>query len=177
MLVKVLDAVGDILAKQNGTESISTADTLATIEEKINRNPNIEDLVFFSTDVKSLYPSLQSKQCAATIARMVMESTLVVEGVNWDQAGLYLALTMARDKVDEPNLQEMIPTWKKAGGHGRHPGINTKEVRAPLQEGKDWEKSLFFPPARRATEQERKVIFSLCVEQGLLAAMENHLYV
>ena len=106
-----------------------------------------------------------------------MESTLVVEGVNWDQAGLYLALTLTRDKVDELNLQEVIPTWKKAGGRGRHPGINTKEVRAPLQEEKDWEKSLFFPPARRATEQERKVIFSLCVEQGLLAAMENHLYV
>ena len=177
MLVNILDAIGDILAKKQGTESISTADTLATIEEKINRNQNIQDLVFFSTDVKSLYPSLQSKQCAATIARMVMESTLVVEGVNWDQAGLYLALTLTRDKVDELNLQEVIPTWKKAGGRGRHPGINTKEVRAPLQEEKDWEKSLFFPPARRATEQERKVIFSLCVEQGLLAAMENHLYV
>ena len=177
MLVNLLDAVGDILAKQHGTESISTADTIATIEEKINRNQNIQELVFFSTDVKSLYPSLQSKQCAATIARMVKESTLVVEGVNWDQAALYLALTLDREKVEELELQEVVPTWKKAGGRGRHPGINTKEVRAPLQEEKDWERSLFFPPARRATVQEKKAILSLCVEQGLLAAMENHLFV
>ena len=41
MLVKVIDAVSDILAKQNGTESISTEDTIATIEEKINSNLNI----------------------------------------------------------------------------------------------------------------------------------------
>ena len=45
-----------------------------------------------------------------------------------------------------------------------------------MQEDKDWSKSLFNPPSRRATEEEKKLIFSLCVEQGLLAAMRGHLY-
>ena len=59
---------------------------------------------------------------------------------------------------------------------GRAPGITTKEIRGPLQEEKNWETSLFLPPIRRATEEEKKLILALCVEQGLLAAFEGHLY-
>ena len=44
-----------------------------------------------------------------------------------------------------------------------------------MQEEKDWERSLFFPPIRRATEEEKKLILALCVEQGLLAAFAGHL--
>ena len=53
--------------------------------------------------------------------------------------------------------------------------MTTKEVREALQE--DWESSLFLPPTRRSTEEERKKIFSICVELGLQAAMEGHLFV
>ena len=84
-----------------------------------------------------------------------------MEGVNWDQAALYLALTLARERVEELELQEVIPIWKKAGGRGRHPGITTKEVKAPLQEDKDWGESLFHPPSRGATVEEKKLILSL----------------
>ena len=177
MLVKVLDAVSDILAKQNGTESISTEDTIANIEEKINQNDNIEDLVFFSTDVKSLYPSLDGRRCAAIIAKLVRESSLVVEDVNWEEAALYVALNLDRNKVEELGLGEVIPAWRRAGGRGRHPGIMTKEVRGPLQEEKDWERSLFLSPGRRATGEEKRLILSICVEQGLLAAVDGHLFV
>ena len=176
MITQVIDAVSDLLARKQGTESDSTPDTLAAIKEDINCNNDVKDLVFFSTDVKSLYPSLQGEQCAAIVARLVRESDLKVEGVNWDQAALYLALTLARERVEELELQETIPIWKKAGGRGRHPGITTKEVKAPLQENKDWGKSLFHPPSRGATVEEKKLILSLCVEQGLLAAMDGHLY-
>ena len=137
MLTKVLDGVSDLLARHLGTESTSTMDTLATIEEKINKNENIQNLVFFSSDVKSLYSSLQSEACTATCARLVRESSLVVEGVNWDQAALYLALTLTRDRVKELRLQEVIPAWRNAGGRGMHPGIVTKEETSPMQEAKD----------------------------------------
>ena len=134
----------------------------------------MEDLVFFSTDVKSLYPSLQAKPCADIITRMLEESRLVVEGVNWDQAVYYLALTINRAKVEELGLGEVVPKWRK--DRGRAPGITTKEVRAPLQEQKEWGKSLFFPPTRATTTDEKKRVLSLCVEQGLLAALDSHLY-
>ena len=54
--------------------------------------------------------------------------------------------------------------------------ITTKEVKAPLQEEKDWGSSLFFPPTRATTSGEKKKILSSCVEQGLLAALDSHLY-
>ena len=148
---------------------------LATIEDRINQNNlNIDDLVFFSTDVKSLYPSLEVEPCAAIVARMMMESKLVVEGVNWDQAVYYLALTLDIAKVRELGLEEVVPKWRKT--RGRAPGITTKEVRSPLQEQKDWESSLFFPPTRATTMEEKKKVLLLCVEQGLLAALGSHLY-
>ena len=37
----------------------------------------------------------------------------MVEGVNWDQAALYLALTLARERVEELELQEVIPFRRK----------------------------------------------------------------
>ena len=132
----------------------------------------LQDLVFFSTDVKSLYPSLQAEQCAAIVARMLRESRLEVDGVNWDQAVYYLALTLTRDKVVDLGLEDVVPKWRKA--RGRAPGITTKEVRAPLQEEKDWGTSLFFPPTRATTVDEKKKVLSLCVEQGLLAALGSH---
>ena len=96
--------------------------------------------------------------------------------MNVDQDALYLALTLTRARLFELGLQEVVPALRKAGGRGTHPGITTQEVRGPLQEDKNWEKSLFFPASRLPTEEEKKVILSLCVEQGLLAAMKGHLY-
>ena len=113
MIAKVLDAASDVLAKDRRTESDSTQDMLATIEERINNNENIEDLVFFSTDVKSLYPSLEVEPCAAIVARMLQESRLQVEGVNWDQAVLYLALTLERAKITELGLDTIRDTGSR----------------------------------------------------------------
>ena len=88
--------------------------------------------MFFSTDAVSLYPSLPLEPCSRTIARLVRESTLVVEGVHWDEAVLYLALTIPRDKVEEMGLGDVVPRWRKAGGRGSAPGMTTKEHRCPL---------------------------------------------
>ena len=175
MLAKVLDAASDLVARDQGTESDSTQDMIASIEEKINRNQNTSDLVFFSTDVQSLYPKLQVKECAVIIARLLREGRLELEGVNWDQAALYLALTMSRQRVEELGLGEVVP--RRKGTRGRAPGITTKEVRAPLQEEKDWDSSLFLPPTRVANEGEKRHILSLCVQQGLHAALDNHMYI
>ena len=146
----------------------------------MNQNTHPPNLYFTIKDHKAMIPGepLPARPvCGATkahnaqlgfmLVKVLDGVSLVVEGVNWDQAPLYLAVTLTSEKVQELRLQEVVPTWKRAGGRGRPPGITTKEVRGPLQEEKDWERSLFFPPNRRATEDEKKMILSLCVEQGL----------
>ena len=92
--------------------------------------------------------------------------------------GLYLAVTLPKDKVVELGLEQVVPVWKKVATARCNPlGIFTKEVKtAPLQQEKDWDKSLFHPPSRDLTPEEKKLVFSLVIEEGLLAACENHLY-
>ena len=48
---------------------------------------------------------------------------MAVEDVNWEEAALYMALNLGRNKVEELGLGEVIPAWRTAGGRGRHPGI------------------------------------------------------
>ena len=85
-----------------------------------------------------------------------------------------MALTLTNAKVEELQLQEVLP--RRKASRGREPGITTKEVRGPMQEDINWGQSLFSPPMRRSTEEEKKEILALCVEVGLMAAMEGHLY-
>ena len=68
----------------------------------------------------------------------------------------------------------LLPKWRK--DRGIAPGITTKEVRAPLQEQREWGSSLFFPPTWTMTADEKKKVLSLCIEQGLEAALDSHLY-
>ena len=49
-------------------------------------------------------------------------------------------------------------------------------MRAPLQEEKNWDTSLILPPTRITNEEERRLILSLCVQQGLLTALDTHMY-
>ncbi len=55
---------------------------------------------------------------------------MVVEGVDWARACLYLAIILSRAKVAELGLE------------------------------KDWEKSLLLQPSRAPTAEEKKLIFS-----------------
>ena len=68
----------------------------------------------------------------------------------------------------------LLPKWRK--DRDIAPGITTKEVRAPLQELREWGARLFFPPTRTMTADEKKKVLSLCIEQGLEAALDSHLY-
>ena len=38
---------------------------------------------------------------------------MVVEDVNWEEAALYIALNLDRNKVEELGLKEVIPAWRE----------------------------------------------------------------
>ena len=74
-------------------------------------------------------------------------------------------------------LGELVPRWKKAStATCAPPGITTAEVQGPLQQDKDWDKSLFHPPQRQPSQEEKKEILALVVEQAISACMENVCY-
>ena len=45
--------------------------------------------------------------------------------------------------------------------------------QAALQEEKNWDTSLFFRPTRIANEEEKRLILSLCIKQGLVTALDS----
>ena len=123
-----------------------------------------------------MYPSLQRKSTAVICARLLRENSPSVEGVDWGKASIYLAVIMSREMVEDLELGEVLPVWRKEStARCAPPGINTKEMTGLLQQEKDWDKRFFFQPSREPTEVEQRLILSLCLEERLLTAMEHHL--
>ena len=73
----------------------------------------------------------------------------------------------------ELGLEDVTWKWKKEGGRGKRPGITTAEV---IGGRKAKQKSLFEPPKRKPTAQQRKTMVALALEIGIKMVMKNHLY-
>ena len=68
-----------------------------------------------------------------------------MKGMNWGEASIYLAVIMSREIVEDVELGEVVPVSRKAStARCAPPAINTKEMRGPLQQERDWDKSFFF---------------------------------
>ena len=96
----VLDALGDHLARELGSELKSTEDMLANFNN-LNTRSDLKDLVVWSCDAKALYGSLQAKRSAAIVAKHLRRTDLQFTGIHWDQAALYLAVNMTRQQVED----------------------------------------------------------------------------
>ena len=100
----------------------------------LNTRSDLKDLVVWSCDAKALYGSLQAKRSAAIVAKHLRRTDLQFTGIHWDQAALYLAVTVTRQQVEELGLGELVPRWRKAStATCAPPGITTAEVKGPLQ--------------------------------------------
>ena len=109
---------------------------------------------------------------------MLQQSGLEVTGLDWEQAALYLALTLSRHDARRAELGNLLPKWKKEKtATCAPPGITTAEVKGPLQEEhKDWNKSLFHPPTKTPTKEEMKKMVGMVLEQAIIAIMANTCY-
>ena len=159
----------------DGTECRSTEEMIAEMEEKVNNRNDITDLFVGSTDVKALYPSLLAKGTTDIIQEVFMEAEMKIDGINWSEAGKYLAINLSSNEILELGLEEVVSKRKRRGG--RNPGITTAEVMGKLyrEEGEETE-SLFNPPQRRPGEQEKKLIINQVIKIATLAVLENHNY-
>ena len=177
IITTILDAIADTIAKEQGTELKSTEDLLAGINI-LNRREDLEDLVFWSSDAVALYPSLQPDRSGAIVRKLLQQSGLEVSGVNWEEAVLYLSLTLPRQDTRRKDLGDLLPRWKKEGtATCDQPGITTAEVKGPLQEDqKDWTKSLFYRPSKTPTKQEQMEIMGMVLEQAIVSIMANSCY-
>ena len=88
----VLNRLAD--AYDEGTECRSTEEMIAGIEEKVNNRENISEMIVGSMDVRALYPSLLASTSTQIITEVFLETDIKIEGINWQEAGKYLAINL-----------------------------------------------------------------------------------
>ena len=89
-----------------------------------------------SLDVKNFYPSIDVDVAAEEVKLEVIESTAEVEGVNYEEAALFLACTMSQEDIDREGLNLVVHRRKKK--KGSRPGITCKAVsEGPIGRAKD----------------------------------------
>ena len=146
----------------------STEEMCHAIEE-VNQRDNIKDLTIFSMDISGFYPALDINECAKMAADMWHDSDMELN-LNKEELGLYLAVTVSRDKLVELGIADFCHVWKS--GQGAHPGITTSEILHRDEKTK----SLFHKPVREPSNEEARFMFKIAFEILIKAAMKNHLY-
>ena len=83
---------------------------------------NNGSLEFSSLDVKNFYPSIHPSihidVAAEEVKLEVMESEAEVQGVNYEEAALFLACTMSQEDIDREGLTHAVHRRKKVKGVG-----------------------------------------------------------
>ena len=158
-----------------GTECKSTEDMIAEMEEKVNKRNDITQLFVGSSDVKALYPSLLCKATTEIIQGVFIDSDINFDGINWAEAGKYIAINLTPQEINELEIQELVSTRRKSGG--RFPGNTTAEVMGTLyrEDGAEVQ-SLFLPPKRLPNQQEKKILLSQVLKISIQAVLSNHTY-
>ena len=97
-----------------------------------------------SLDVKNFYPSIDVEVAAEEVKEEILESEVEVEGVNYEEAALFIACTVTQDEIDKEGLTHVIHHRKIR--NGRRPGITCKAISGgPIERMKD---ESWLPPSR-----------------------------
>ena len=73
-------------------------------------------------DISGFYPALDINECAKMAADMWHESGMELN-LDKEELGLYMAVTVSRDKLAELGIADFCHVWKSV--QGAHPGITT----------------------------------------------------
>ena len=68
-----------------------------------------DNITVMSLDAEALYPSLDVKQCSKLCGELIENSELLVRGVDYKWASLYVALNMTQIEVNREGLQGLVP--------------------------------------------------------------------
>ena len=128
-----------------------------------------------SLDIKSLFPSLTKEWVEKILTIMIMKTEVVVEQVDWEEVGVYLATTYSQQEIDDRGLSNVVPRWRhRPQGGGNRPGITG--TRAIQGRKEDEEEQSWLRPLQLPTEEEKKRMWTAAVVAGVLGVMNNHTY-
>ena len=169
----VLNELADAFSE--GSECKSTEDMIAGMENDVNSREDIQQMIVGSMDVRALYPSLLASTSTEIIKEVFMKTDIKIEGINWQEAGKYIAINLSATEINNLGLNEVVCTRIRKGG--RSPGMTTAEIMGKLySEEEDEVPSLFHPPQRRPTASEQKIMLAQVIQIATMAVLKNHTY-
>ena len=128
------------------------------------------DVVIFSMDVKALYPSIRVDTTVEAVKELLQDTTVQFENVNFTELARYLPLTIDGKDLENSGLMEVVMTRKT---HlGRKPKVTGYEMT------KEWDEdnSIWRPPERDPTDDEKRMMIALAVSEEVRFVMKNHLF-
>ena len=106
---------------------------------------------------------MNSKQCAKMCGKLVADSQLVLEGIEWKWASIYVTLNTKPWQVHSWGLIDVVPRRRFKSG----PLPSVKGAGDPMAEYRwKWSKG-----PEKFTEQEKRILFSNVVEVMVLATL------
>ena len=119
--------------------------------------------------MKSLYPSIPVDDAIDIVAEEFERKGIGIEGIDYEELGLYLALTLEPDELVRAGIGDQCPTRLH---NGRRPVITSNGVKVKKAER--------FEPWRRAREApddiQKKTMFKEALKVALRIMMKNHTY-
>ena len=172
LLSLILDKVW--LDGKQDTVCTSTEELLSGIDELneelregLGENRSI---VVGSADVKALYPSLDVEFTVEIVSGMFENSGLEIEGIDYEEMGLYLAFTRSREELEDAGIGDVCHTRKNAVG--RAPEMQGSGISN--DQGKRF-RSWSMPKDQPSKKQKRKMITE-SLKAGMKFVMKNHVY-
>ena len=180
-----------------GVESIeceSTNDMLNKInaaEEELEKNvdENVE-IIATSADAVALYPSTTKKVAGNDVFKMVMESEITIDNLNYEAGAKYVAVACTRGEIFEAGLSHVVPCrkWKR----GPTPGFNspeimtrnltkdgTKKLEKKIMEGKKAvtdKKGSVWRSIPILNEVDKKTLTAMVMKTAVMQIMSNHVF-
>ena len=128
LLSIIMTGLAGAMDEELGMICRSTEEMIADLEA-VNAREDIKDLVFLSTDVTAMYPSLDIPQVAKVAAQEFLNSKLEVE-LDPEELGLYLAIMVDREELINLGLGDVCHT-RLADKPVLEPGEKPKKIPGP----------------------------------------------
>ena len=130
-----------------------------------------DEIVILSQDVEGLYPELQKADVIRIIGRLVEESEIKFENVNYKVLGKYLAIHLSPEVIRENNLKSVIPKKVKTGNRKAGIAFLDTDKDKDGEDKWDWKGKRMNP-----TIIQKKKMVARAMEVAVETIMENHLY-
>ena len=166
----------------------STEELLSRLEQynrdRIKNGFDKEKMILASMDIKKWYPSTIARPSAKVIKKMIIDSGLEFEGMDYDAVSRYLAEHMSNEEIEEEKFEEIVyrknenvkKRKKKVNKSKDVTTANDDEVTEAHKLDQMENQDLYLKPIRNPTSLEKRNMLAKSVEIMIIVTMENHVY-